>query len=105
MGYVVVETFSDMQDGGYTYKTGDPFPRGGVSVSNGRIVELSTNKNKLGRALIKKVEVETVTPVAGTKSGVAVETDEAIGAVDVAVDEPPQEPSESKPRRGRKKKN
>lgn len=105
MGYVVVESFSDMQDGGYTYKPGDPFPRGGVSVSNGRLLELSTEKNKLGRALIKKVEVETAAPVTGTKSGVAVETDKPIKAADV-VDVPPQNPSEiEKPRRGRRKKN
>ncbi len=103
MGYVVVETFSDMQDGGYTYKTGDPFPRGGVSVSNGRIVELSTNRNKLGRALIEEVKVKATTPVSGTE--VVAGADESIKAVDVAVNEPPQEPSESKPRRGRKKKN
>lgn len=106
MRYVVVESFSDMQDSGYTYKPGDAFPRGGISVGNSRLVELSTAKNKLGRALIKKVEVETAAPVTGTKSGVAVETDEPIKAADV-VDVPPQDPSESesKPRRGRKKKN
>lgn len=87
MKYVVVESFSDMQDSGYTYKPGDIFPRGGVSVSNGRLLELSTDINKLGRALIKK-EMEHVK------------------AADV-VDVPPQDPSESesKPRRGRRKKN
>ena len=103
MGYVVVESFSDMQDGGYTYNPGDMFPRCGVSVSNGRILELSTSRNKLGRALIQKMKVETAAPVSGTE--VAAEADESIKAVDVAVNEPPQDPSESKPRRGRRKKN
>lgn len=104
MGYVVVESFSDMQDGGYTYNPGDSFPRCGVSVSNGRIVELSTNRNKLGRALIHGVNVGNVVPGTGTKSEAAKNTDELIKAADV-VDVPPQDPSESKPRRGRRKKN
>lgn len=105
MRYVVVESFSDMQDGGFTYKPGDAFPRGGISVGNSRLVELSTANNKLGRALIKNVNVETAAPVTGTKSEVVVETDEQQTAN--VVDVPPQDPSESesKPRRGRKKKN
>lgn len=105
MKYVVVESFSDMQDSGYTYKPGDPFPRGGVSVSNGRLLELSTDINKLGRALIKKEmeHVKQTAPVTGTKSEVV--ASDPIKAADVAVNEPPQEPSESKPRRGRRKKN
>lgn len=106
MKYVVVESFSDMQDSGYTYKPGDIFPRGGVSVSNGRLVELSTNRNKLGRALIQGVNVGNAVPGTGTKSEAAKNTDELIQAADV-VDVPPQDPSESerKPRRGRRKKN
>lgn len=106
MKYVVVESFSDMQDSGYTYKPGDIFPRGGVSVSNGRLLELSTDINKLGRALIKKEmeHVKQTAPVTGTKSEVV--ASDPIKAADV-VDVPPQDPSESesKPRRGRRKKN
>ena len=106
MGYVVVESFSDMQDGGYTYKPGDAFPRGGISVSNGRIIELSTDRNKLGRALIQEVNVGNAVPGTGTKSEAVKHTDELI-KTEVVGDVPPQEPSESesKPRRGRKKKN
>lgn len=104
MKYVVVESFSDMQDSGYTYKPGDIFPRGGVSVSNGRLLELSTDINKLGRALIKKEmeHAKQTAPVTGTKSEVV--ASDPIQAADV-VDVPPQDPSESKPRRGRRKKN
>ena len=104
MKYVVVESFSDMQDSGYTYKPGDIFPRGGVSVSNGRLLELSTDINKLGRALIKKEmeHAKQTAPVTGTKSEVV--ASDPIKAADV-VDVPPQDPSESKPRRGRRKKN
>lgn len=105
MKYVVVESFSDMQDSGYTYKPGDVFPRGGVSVSNGRLLELSTDINKLGRALIRK-EIEhakQTATVTGTKSEVV--ASDSIQAADV-VDVPPQDPSEiEKPRRGRRKKN
>jgi len=104
MFYVVVETFSDMQDGGYTYNPGDKFPRCGVSISNGRLLELSTDINKLGRALIKK-EMEhykQTAPVTGTKSEVV--ASDSIKAVAAVNDDPPQEPSE-KPRRGRRKKN
>lgn len=105
MKYVVVESFSDMQDSGYTYKPGDVFPRGGVSVSNCRLLELSTDINKLGRALIRK-EIEhakQTAPVTGTKSEVV--ASDSIQAADV-VDVPPQDPSEiEKPRRGRRKKN
>ena len=104
MKYVVVESFSDMQDSGYTYKPGDIFPRGGVSVSNGRLLELSTDINKLGRALIKEEmeHAKQTAPVTGTKSEVV--ASDPIKAADV-VDVPPQDPSESKPRRGRRKKN
>ena len=106
MKYVVVESFSDMQDGGFTYNPGDIFPRGGVSVSNGRLLELSTDINKLGRALIKKEmeHVKHTAPVTGTKLEVV--ASDPIKAADV-VDVPPQDPSESesKPRRGRRKKN
>ena len=105
MKYVVVESFSDMQDSGYTYKPGDIFPRGGVSVSNGRLLELSTDINKLGRALIRKEmeHAKQTAPVTGTKSEVV--ASDSIQAADV-VDVPPQDPSEiEKPRRGRRKKN
>lgn len=106
MKYVVVESFSDMQDGGYTYKPGDIFPRGGVSVSNGRLLELSTDINKLGRALIRKEmeHAKQTATVTGTKSEVV--ASDSIQAADVVDMVPPQDPSESeKPRRGRRKKN
>lgn len=62
MRYVVVEPFSDMQDGDFTYKTGDKFPRGGMP-TEARLMELSTCNNKLGRVLIKAVDDKPLPPV------------------------------------------
>ena len=52
MGYKVIESFCDMQDDGYEYAVGDKFPRADISVSQARIAELVSGKNKLGRPLI-----------------------------------------------------
>lgn len=48
----------DLQDNNYKYKQGDIYPREGLEVSEERIKELSTIKNKLGEVLIQKVENE-----------------------------------------------
>jgi len=69
MGYVVIEHFCDMQDGGRSYEMGDKFPRAGYNVSQTRLDTLATGRNALGRPLIKAIEekkkvavsVETVT--------------------------------------------
>ena len=50
--YRVIETFSDMTDGGYTYKAGDLYPRIGYAPTEKRIKELGTGANALGRKLI-----------------------------------------------------
>ena len=89
MGYVVIESFSDMQDGGYTYNPGDAFPRGGVSVGQSRLRELSTAGNKLGRALIK------------LKGEAVAEPKGEIVAEPVVI---PQETVSERPRKGHKKK-
>lgn len=56
MGYRVIEYFTDLQDFNHPYKVGDTFPRLGMKVSDTRIAELSSNKNKRKKPLIEKVE-------------------------------------------------
>lgn len=46
----------DLQDNKYPYKKGDTYPREGLEVTEERLKELSSNKNKLGEVLIKKVK-------------------------------------------------
>ena len=54
--YKVAVSFTDLQDDNHIYLVGDSFPRKGVEVSDKRISELSSIKNKRGVALIEKVE-------------------------------------------------
>ena len=54
--YKVISYFTDLQDFNYPYKVGDVFPRLGLKVSDERLEELASNKNKQGKPLIKKVE-------------------------------------------------
>ena len=54
--YRVVEYFTDLQDNGHAYNVGDIFPREGVEVSAERLEELSSSKNKRGKALIELVK-------------------------------------------------
>lgn len=63
MEYIVIEQFADLLDNGYAYRPGDTFPRDGKDVSQERIAELSSNNNKLHRALIAKVEADAVVEV------------------------------------------
>lgn len=55
MKYVVVKTFTDLQDNKYRYNVGDDFPREGAEVSQARYAELSGTSNKRGVPLIKAV--------------------------------------------------
>lgn len=55
--YKVIGFFTDLRDYDHPYNVGDVFPRQGVIVSEERIAELSSNKNRQGRPLIKAVEV------------------------------------------------
>ncbi len=57
--YRTIVYFTDLTDNDYAYKVGDIFPHNGLEVSEERITELSTNKNKRGIPLIEKVD-ETV---------------------------------------------
>lgn len=54
--YKVIKHFTDLQDKSYAYHEGDTFPREGLTVSNERLEELSSNKNKRGIPLIEFVE-------------------------------------------------
>ena len=54
--YKTIVRFVDLQDNSYLYNVGDTFPRAGKVVSDERLEELATNKNKRKMALIQKVE-------------------------------------------------
>lgn len=54
--YKVLVNFTDLQDKNYRYHAGDEFPRKGFKVSDERIDELATNKNRRGIPMIAKVE-------------------------------------------------
>lgn len=53
--YKVIKSFIDLQDERYLYKVGDVYPREGYTPTDERIEELSSDKNKQGVELIKKV--------------------------------------------------
>lgn len=52
--YKVIKNFVDLQDNRYRYLVGDTYPRKGVKVSEDRVAELSSTKNKRGVKLIEK---------------------------------------------------
>ena len=58
MSWVVTKEFADVTDC-HVYKVGDSFPHDGRQISDGRLRELSTDKNKLGVPLIEKEKEET----------------------------------------------
>ena len=53
MSYKVIHRFTDLQDFNHLYNVGDLFPRVGMKVSQSRIDELASSKNKLKTPLIK----------------------------------------------------
>lgn len=52
MGYKVIHFFNDLQDFNHAYHVGDVYPHIGVRVSDARIAELASSKNKQGKPLI-----------------------------------------------------
>ena len=54
--YKALTTFADLKDNKHLYHEGDTYPRDGMSVSDARLQELSTNKNATRKPLIVKVE-------------------------------------------------
>ena len=53
--YRVIKAFTDLQDKNHEYNVGDVFPREGLTVSDERIAELASNKNRRGIPLIRAV--------------------------------------------------
>lgn len=60
--YQVIRRFKDLEDNDYIYdpniKERSVYPREGLEPTKKRIKELSTEKNKIGEVLIKKIEEE-----------------------------------------------
>lgn len=54
--YKVLAYFTDLQDNNHPYTEGKPFPRDGLTVSEARLEELSSTKNRRGIKLIEFVE-------------------------------------------------
>lgn len=52
--YKVVKFFVDLQDNNHPYKPDDTFPRAGKEVTEERLAELASDKNKQGCPLIVK---------------------------------------------------
>ena len=53
--FKVVKRFYDLKDNNHAYSVGDIFPHPKAKVSEKRIAELSSNKNKLGVPLIEEI--------------------------------------------------
>ena len=66
--YRVTAYFIDLQDGEHPYNVGDAFPREGHSVSEERIAELASSRNKRRKPLIEKVEDAPVQPEKAKKA-------------------------------------
>ena len=56
--YKVIKFFRDLQNNNHAYHVGDIFPYNGMAVSEERLLELSTDANRLKKPLIAKVEEE-----------------------------------------------
>ena len=54
--YRVIKAFCDLQDNNNLYQIGDIFPRSGLSVTDERLAELSSDKNKQGCPLIELIK-------------------------------------------------
>ena len=66
MMYKVIKHFTDLHDNEYPYNVGDTFPRSGLTVTEGRLAELSGSNNKQGEPLIVLVEDQIKTPAKRT---------------------------------------
>lgn len=54
--YKVLAYFTDLQDNGHPYNEGDIFPRDGLTVTEARLDELSSTRNRRKIKLIELVE-------------------------------------------------
>lgn len=57
MAYRVIKFFYDLTDSAQEYHVGDSYPRKGLAVSDARIKELLSDKNRLKAPLIEEVKV------------------------------------------------
>lgn len=60
MSYKALTTFTDLQDDNHRYHAGDTFPREGLEVSDERLEELSSDKNRRHKPVIEKIEDDSV---------------------------------------------
>lgn len=65
--YKVIRLFTDLQNG-HVYNVGDKFPKDGVQVTENRIAELASSKNRQGVPLIAKAEEKKKPNVANGES-------------------------------------
>lgn len=56
--YKAITSFIDLQDNSYKYHAGDAFPREGMEVSEERIEELLTDKNRRHKPMIEEIKEE-----------------------------------------------
>lgn len=66
--YKVLVYFTDLQDNNHPYDEGDFFPRNGLTVSEARLEELSSTKNRRRIRLIEFVEEQQELPKSLTKT-------------------------------------
>ena len=66
--YKVLAYFTDLQDNNHPYDEGDIFPRDGLSVSENRLQELSSTRNRRKIKLIELVEEKQEPPKPLTKT-------------------------------------
>ena len=66
--YRVIAFFIDLKDGEHPYSVGDAFPREGHTVSEERIKELASNRNKRKMPLIERVMEPAKKPDTATVS-------------------------------------
>lgn len=98
--YKVISSFADIQDNRHIYKAGDVFPRKGLKVSDERIAELSSDKNRRGFPLI---EMENTPLVPDKGSNPQLDTSvEKISNKEVKTQNSPRDKAKST---GRKKSN
>lgn len=101
MLYKVIVAFSDLEDNGHLYHIGDDYPRVGIKPKSERVEFLRTNKNLLGRPVIKAVK-EGTKEVAIEAKPVRIVTDKPQGAdTGSAVFE---ESAQGKPKKGLRRK-
>lgn len=56
--YRALTHFTDLQDDNYKYRAGDEFPRKGLKVSDERLEELLSDKNRRHKPVIEEVKEE-----------------------------------------------